>query len=129
MNDLQARINILRPAAGDAIVVTVPRPVTREQADQIRQAFGAVLPVGVKVAVMDASLCLTHVVAPQPAPASTEAEVLGFDAWMRKRTNDAHAAYMKRTSVHLVCDWFVTRVSSPDEVNRFFNKRPRGVVA
>jgi len=52
---------------------------------------------------------------------AAEATQLDFDAWYRARTERAHAAYMKRTSQHLVCDWRITRSFSPEEISRFFN--------
>ncbi len=35
------------------------------------------------------------------------AETMGFDAWMKQRTDLAHAEFMKRTSRGLWCDWLV----------------------
>ena len=39
-----------------------------------------------------------------PAPT---AETMGFDAWMKQRTELAHAEFMRRTSRRLWCDWLV----------------------
>ena len=39
-----------------------------------------------------------------PAP---NAETMGFDTWMKQRTDLAHAEFMKRTSRRLWCDWLV----------------------
>jgi len=33
------------------------------------------------------------------------AETMGFDVWMKQRTDLAHAEFMKRTSRRLWCDW------------------------
>jgi len=33
------------------------------------------------------------------------AETMGFDAWMKQRTDLAHAEFMRRTSRLLWCDW------------------------
>ncbi|HBI70711.1 MAG TPA: hypothetical protein DDZ22_17405 [Massilia sp.] len=33
------------------------------------------------------------------------AETMGFDAWMKQRTELAHAEFMRRTSRLLWCDW------------------------
>ncbi|WP_305821375.1 hypothetical protein [Massilia brevitalea] len=33
------------------------------------------------------------------------AETMGFDTWMKQRTDLAHAEFMKRTSRLLWCDW------------------------
>lgn len=121
MSDLQARIDVLRPAAGDAIVVSVPGRLTNEQLATIRGACLAGLPSGIKVLVLDSGISLAHMIAPHPDPELAEAEALGFDAWMRKRTNDAHVAYMERTSKHLACDWRITRPSSPEEISRLYN--------
>jgi len=49
------------------------------------------------------------------------AETMGFDTWMKQRIDLAHADFMKRTSAHLVCDWRITRASSPEEISRYFN--------
>jgi len=118
MSDLQTRIEALRPSAGDAIVVSVPGRLTDVQREHIRDACRAGLPSGVKVLVLDAGISLAHVAAPQPALAPTEVEVLGFDAWMRKRTNDAHAEFMKRTSRLLLCDWRAT--ATTEDIARLF---------
>lgn len=44
-------------------------------------------------------------------------EAMGFDAWMKARTDSAHADFMARTSRHLSCDW---RVFPPDQISRYF---------
>lgn len=53
---------------------------------------------------------------PEPAPRHP-AEVIGFDAWMRERTNAAHAAFMKRTSAAPSVEW---RTYPPEEIARYF---------
>lgn len=45
------------------------------------------------------------------------AEATGFDVWMQRRTEAAHADFMKRTSTHLACDW---RVYPPEQISRYF---------
>jgi len=50
-----------------------------------------------------------------------QARPVDFDAWYSARTQQAHAAYMQRTSNHLVCDWRLTGTSSAEEIHRFFN--------
>lgn len=40
------------------------------------------------------------------------AEVIGFDAWMRERTEAVHAAFMRRTSRLLWCDWRAVATSA-----------------
>jgi len=50
-----------------------------------------------------------------------QARPVDFDAWYRALTDRAHAAYMQRTSKHLVCDWRLAGTSSTKEIHRFFN--------
>ena len=45
-----------------------------------------------------------------PRPVETAApqhpaEIRGYDAWLRERTERAHAEFMERTSRRLRCDW------------------------
>lgn len=45
------------------------------------------------------------------------AETMGFDAWMKQRTELAHAEFMRRTSRLLWCDW---RATADAEIARLF---------
>jgi len=51
-----------------------------------------------------------------PAQLSPEpcAQTMGYDAWMKQRTDLAHAEYMKRTSRTLWCDW--RAVATTDDI-------------
>ncbi|MFC3457239.1 hypothetical protein [Massilia haematophila] len=44
-------------------------------------------------------------------------ETMGYDAWLKARTDAAHAEYMRRTSVPPSCDW---RTFPPEEISRYF---------
>lgn len=44
--------------------------------------------------------------------ATPTAETMGFDAWMRQRTELAHAEFMRRTSRLLWCDWRAAATSA-----------------
>lgn len=122
MNDVQAHINVLRPSAGDMIVLTVPGRLNDRQRDQVRQMAAEWMPVGVNVLVLDAGITMAHVIAPAPAVAAAAPAVSAphpdFDTWMRHRVNVAHAKYMERTSYHLRSDW---RVFSPEAIEKFIN--------
>ena len=103
MSDIQMRIDVLRPCAGDTIVISSDRMLTDKQVDQIRRMVAPALPVGVKTLVLDPRLTLTHIVA--PVYAAPSAQPLHFDTWMGQRTAAAHAEFMERTSRQLRCDW------------------------
>jgi len=49
------------------------------------------------------------------------AEAMGFDAWLKQRTDLAHAEFMRRTSRLLWCDWHA--VTTPDEIARIYGIR------
>lgn len=66
MSELEARIAVLTPKAGDCIVISHPeRMLTKGQAEQIERAAEPALPDGVKVLVLGGGLTLQHVVAPE----------------------------------------------------------------
>lgn len=66
MNDLEARIAVLTPKAGDCIVISHPAcMLTKAQVEQIKSAATAALPDGVKVLVLSGGLTMQHVVAPE----------------------------------------------------------------
>ena len=50
-----------------------------------------------------------------PAPT---AETMGFDTWMKQRTDLAHAEFMRRTSRLLWCDW--RAATTPAEIARIY---------
>ena len=116
MIDIEASIDVLRPAAGDTIVLSVPGRLTDKQRDHIRCAAAGFLPDAVKVLVLDSGISMAHVVAPEPEPSVPEHP--HFDTWYRHRINVAHAKYMERTSYHLRCDW---RVFPPDAIEKYLN--------
>lgn len=119
MCDMQVRIEVLRPGAGDTIVLTVPSRLTDRQRDQIRRAAVEWMPAGVKVLVLDSGITMAHVVAPTPAPApAVGAPHPDFDTWMRDRVRVAHAKFMEQTSYHCPCDW---RVFSPEAIEKYIN--------
>jgi hypothetical protein len=107
MTDLQSRVEVLRPKAGDTIVAHIDvNRLTAEQREQIRHAFRRHLPSLVSVIVLDSSVSLTHIAvddeaAPQSKPVDASVH---FDAWMRERTERAHREFMERTSRRLPCD-------------------------
>lgn len=104
MNDIQSRIEVLRPRAGDTIAVHIDaRFLTDAQVDAIRAAFRPMLPAGVKAMVLTEGVRLSHIVSEEPVdPDSVEA--LGFDVWMARRVECAHREFMERTSRRLPCD-------------------------
>jgi hypothetical protein len=119
MDDLQQRIDVLRPCAGDTIVLTVPGRLTDKQRDQIRRVATEWLPVSVKVLVLDSGISVAHIAAPAHAPAvAAPAEPVHFDTWYRHRINVAHAKYMERTSYSLRCDW---STFPPEAIKRYLD--------
>ncbi|MEW6023585.1 MAG: hypothetical protein AB1807_15765 [Pseudomonadota bacterium] len=46
------------------------------------------------------------------------AETMGFDTWMKQRTDLAHAEFMRRTSRLLWCDW--RAATTPAEIARIY---------
>lgn len=46
------------------------------------------------------------------------AETMGFDAWLKQRTDLAHAEFMRRTSRLLWCDW--RAATTPAEIARIY---------
>lgn len=94
------RIRSLTVKPGDVIAISIDQHITKEQAEQIKGACGVSIP-GVKCIVLSRGMGLIHIAAPYAtggyiAPAPHPAEAMGFDAWMRERTEQAHAAYMAR---------------------------------
>jgi hypothetical protein len=114
MSDIEARIEVLRPVAGDTIVLSVPGRVTAKQRDQIRCAAVGLLPAAVKVLVLDSGITMAHIVAPEREPAAPEHP--HFDTWYRHRINVAHAKFMERTSYSVPSDW---RTFSPEAIAAF----------
>jgi len=49
------------------------------------------------------------------------AETMGFDAWIKQRTELAHAEFMRRTSRLLWCDW--RAATTPVEIARIYGIR------
>ncbi|MDN4061471.1 hypothetical protein QPK31_24930 [Massilia sp. YIM B02769] len=49
------------------------------------------------------------------------AETMGFDTWMKQRTDLAHAEFMRRTSRLLWCDW--RAATTPAEIARIYGIR------
>lgn len=114
MSEIQSRIDVLRPAAGDSIVLSVAGPLTADQREHICRACHASLPAGVKVLVLDSRISLMHIAAPVPEAAeSPRAVAFDYDAWIRDRTERAHSEFMERTSKRLMCD------VSPEEIERY----------
>lgn len=65
MTDLEARIAVLTPKAGDSIVIShATHMLTKVQCEAIKSAAAAALPEGVKVLVLSGGLTMQHVVAP-----------------------------------------------------------------
>lgn len=98
------RIEVLRPRAGDTIVVHIDaNNLSIEQRDRIRAAVQPLLPAGVKAMIVARDVTLTHI-----AAVNTEAELapepIHFDAWMRDRVERAHREFIERTSRRLPCD-------------------------
>jgi len=110
---IEHRIEVLRPRAGDTIVVHIDaNNLSVQQRDCIRAAVQPMLPAGVKAMVVARDIALTHIVNLESVdPDSVEA--LGFDAWMVRRTEQAHREFMERTSRRLPCD------ASTEEVARY----------
>ena len=120
MGDIEARIEVLRPKAGDTIVLTVPGRLTDRQRDQVRRAAAEWMPANVKVLVLDSGITMAHLVAPAPTPQPERPapEQPHFDTWYRHRINVAHARYMERTSYRLPCDW---PTFPPEAIERYLN--------
>lgn len=55
--------------------------------------------------------------ASRAAAPTSQAEVMGYDAWQEERTDAAHAEFMKRTSALPSCGW---RTFPPEEISRYF---------
>jgi hypothetical protein len=94
------RIQSMTVKPGDTLAISVDQHITKEQAAQIKGACGIAIP-GVKVIVLSRGMILCHIAAPHATggyipPTPHPAEAMGFDAWMRERTEQAHAAYMVR---------------------------------
>lgn len=51
---------------------------------------------------------------PDPSVPAPGVETMGYDAWLKARTDAAHAEFMKRTSRHLWCDW--RAVATPADI-------------
>lgn len=58
------RIEVLRPKAGDMLLVEIDRPLTVQQRDFIRQMVSPHVPDGVKLVVLDVHVSVKHVMAP-----------------------------------------------------------------
>lgn len=67
MNDIEARIQVLSPKAGDTIAVTHPHILGPAQRQQLRDIVKARLPEGVEVLVLDGGLTIAHVESPEAA--------------------------------------------------------------
>lgn len=63
-----------------------------------------------------AAWCEPHTDASPPFPASC-AETMGYDAWLKARTDAAHAEFMRRTATPPSSDW---RTFPPEEISRYF---------
>lgn len=97
------RVQIITAKAGDTIAISVDQHITKEQAVQIKAACNLAIP-GVAVVVLSRGMSLTHIAAPHATggyipPTPHPADAMGFDAWMRERTKQAHAAYMARHAI------------------------------
>jgi hypothetical protein len=114
MSDVQARIEVLRPKPGDTIVLTIDGRLTKQQHDRVVELLASKIPAGVPVLVLDSSTSMAHIVSPHPPPELHPADVMGFDAWMRERTECAHREYMERISRRLPCDW------ATEDIARYF---------
>jgi hypothetical protein len=58
------RIEVLRPKAGDMLVVQIDRPLTDDQRKSIKAMVGPHVPAGVALVVLDAAASVKHVVSP-----------------------------------------------------------------
>jgi len=64
MNDIEMRIYVMCPKAGDSVVITCPHRLDKKQIEHIRSYAEGALPEGVKVLVLDGGLTATHIMAP-----------------------------------------------------------------
>jgi hypothetical protein len=64
MNDIQSRIEVLRLAPGDTLVLHFQQHLTTAQREAIKQQAAPFAPDGVKVMVLDGGATITHVAAP-----------------------------------------------------------------
>jgi hypothetical protein len=117
MSEIQSHVEVLRPKAGDTIVVHIEANfLTADQREWIHRLCVASLPDSVKVMILDRSMRLTHIVTADALPAAeTEAEPIHFDTWMRERTERAHREYMARIRRRLPCD------VTTEEIYRYMN--------
>lgn len=67
MGDIEARIQVLSPKAGDAIAVSMERILTVEQREKLHEALKARLPEGVKTMILEGGATLAHVESPEAA--------------------------------------------------------------
>lgn len=123
IQETQVTIARLQLQPGDTLVVSTEHRLTKAQYEQACDHIKRVLPAGVKVLLLDDKTTVSVVFAQPPAQpldriawacesdplldgmpyeawvcrragVAHAAEAIGFDAWMRIRTDDAHAAYM-----------------------------------
>jgi hypothetical protein len=66
--------------------------------------------------VLDSRVSLAHILNPNPPPEPHPVDAMGFDAWMRDRTERAHREYMERISRLLPCD---LKLVPPGAIRRY----------
>jgi hypothetical protein len=67
IGDVDARVRVMSPKAGDVIVVSAGQYLTAEQCELIGAALKAELPEGVKAMIPEGVLALTHIESPGAA--------------------------------------------------------------
>lgn len=96
MGDVDARVRVMSPKAGDTIAVSIERLLSAGHREQIQTALKSKLPEGVKVMVLDGGMALTHVEAPA-ADAQNEllCEVKAIRDEMRRFREEMGATAMR----------------------------------